>query len=198
MALEPQEHRSFFGKAANVVLIVLVLIALVMAYFLYQRLAGDVMPPVPPPDRIQDGTPQNPETRNDTTGSFDFKPLSADERAALNPPDGPDATEGERQAHFDLVARTAVPSEELSIGPNCAVSPAVLRTKQGGEIQLRNYDTVPHLIVFNETSSFSVPAKKSISIPVTFGADSGATGVFGYGCDMSNGGGAVGMWFVTQ
>ena len=189
--MEPQSSgKSKAVRAA--IAVVLLLAVLALAYVAYQRVT----------DRPDSSTPtvteemgEMEESESATEAPPDFPELSPDERAALDPPSGADATEAERREHFLLVERIATWSEELAIGPDCAVSPAVLRTELGADLRFKNYDTEPHFIIFDENVSFSVPAGGQVVVPVRFGTGSGVPGVFGYGCDTDPT--TAGMLLVT-
>jgi plastocyanin len=165
MELEPQEH-SFFSTSGKVILPIFVVVALVLSYFLYQKVQYGATPYAEPQDTPADTT--NTDAR------------SSDEQTVLKLPSG-DASPEARAAHFTAVQKIAVDTTELSIGANCKVSPVVLKTKMGTKLSFKNTDTAEHTIVFSATLSFPVPANQSITVPATFGK---VAGLYGYNCDQ--------------
>jgi plastocyanin len=178
MESESSTHTPLFARVGNSILIVLVVVALILIYFLYQKL--------------HTGSTQSPDTAStalppdvDTTSI----PLSPDEQAVLQSPSS-DAPMEARAAHFMLIQKIAVESGAITIGAGCRVSPVVLKTKMGSELTFKNKDNVPHTLTFSGASPYSVPAGQSITVPATFGT---VAGIYGYVCDETGLAGFVWM-----
>ncbi len=181
MELESQE-KSSSTKVGTTVLALLVLVAVVLSYFLYQNVNNSDI------SSTQDTTaPQATQPQHTATGSA----LSADEQAVLKPP-ASTATPEARAAHFAVVQKIAVDTTTLAIGAACKVSPVVLKTKMGTQLTFKNTDSAPHTITFSAKLSFPVPANQSITVPATFGK---IVGIYGYNCDQK---GLSGMVWVNQ
>lgn len=177
MGPELQESPSSFGRVGGVVLVVLVLVAVALGYFLYQKIGRDT----------------SKYTASQATSTpQDLQMLSPEEREALAYPT--DVTEAGWSAYLAEVGKVSVYTDVLTIGQNCAVSPVVLKTQLGKEVTLTNTDSVPHNIGFaprflfqipanrisTDTFMVQVPANGTIAMPIAFG---GKEGVYGYGCD---------------
>jgi hypothetical protein len=173
--MEPQTRSlsASHGKLGNLILIVLVIAAIVLGYFLYQRM--DLSGP-------------SVKTTEEVTGK------TRDERLVLRYP-AKDVTEEEWNNYLVLVAKLAVEADKISIGANCSVSPVVVKTPlvMGKKVTLENNDSVAHTISFNTPPNFEVPANGKIEMPVDF---KGTPGIYGYGCDNSPD--AVGLIQVLQ
>lgn len=179
---------SSLGKK---IIMVMLVIAVVLLYFVYRQVANDTAPTMP----TEDTAPSAGGVPGPVTGTFNFPPVSADERAVLdmaaNKEDQTNAA-----AYMQKVAQAAKEGGELALGAKCALSPVVLKVKMGGEILIKNYDTVPHAFAtLDGTLSFSVPANESIIAPVN-AANFGATaGAHAYSCDNA---GPAGIIWVSE
>lgn len=190
MELESQENSS--SKVGSVILVILVLVALALSYFLYQRVNNTGTPSAEYTPTQNNNSPSVTTPNNNTTGQPNTQQLSADERAVLQYP-SPDVTPEAWNAYLTLVAKVAVETNVLTIGQNCSVSPVVLRTRSK-EVTLKNTDSVAHTIAF--TSPFfsgTIPPNGSLKMPVDF---KGQLGLYGYGCDGSAQ--AVGLMDVVE
>lgn len=181
MGPESQQNPSP-AKSSNTFLIVLVVVALVLAYILYKNISNTSLLP-----------PEYTETQNTPADSSNAPQLSADERAALTYPS--DMTEEAWNAYLAVVAKIAVETDTLTIGPNCALSPVALKIPLGKEVTLQNNDTVPHSIGFTESllykapangtltesSLFQIPANGTLTMSIDFVSKAG---VYGYSCDQ--------------
>ena len=187
---ESKENTSSI-KMSNTILITLLVVAIVLSYFLYQKITNTAVPS--PQYTNTQNPPPAAETENTSADSFTFPPLSADERGALNMPKSASAPEADFLAHVAFVQKAAVASNTLALGTDCRVSPVVLKTRKGAKIEIKNYDGIPHTIPFDEKRSFAVPAQASITIPVDFGE---IGGIYGYGCEKDSS--AIGMLWLAQ
>lgn len=159
--MEPQTTSI---SKSSLLLAVLILGAAVMGYLLYQKMGLKINQP--PVVGLGKGT----------------EPTS-EERAVLNYP-GADVSEAEWTNFLVLVAKLAVETNTITIGADCSVSPVVTKTPlvAGKKFTLRNTDSVPHTISFNNPPNYTVPAGGTAQLPVDFG---GIPGIYGYGCDNS-------------
>lgn len=170
-------HREKKGsKAVVATLGGLVVVAVVLAVLVYKKNGGGSYV-----ERPQANFPASGQQSLVVPGSGDV--LSAP---------GPNATEAERQAHGQLVASSAVETKSIDL-TSCQAKPLVSRFREGAEITLINNDPVPHVMVFNPSLTFPVPAKSSSKIKANFGY---GPGIYGFGCDQSPM--AVGMILLTE
>ena len=172
-------------KGTLILIGILVLVGGVLGYAIYQ--SGALKSEQATPARQgQTGTSVSaPSTSTERTG------LSGEERAALNPP-GEDASEDERQRHTDLVFKLATDTDVLRIS-NCEPSPVVMRVVNKREFIVRNSDLTDRTIFIDEERQYVIPAQGETVLPADFGKESG---IYGYGCDLSNKG--VGVFLVTE
>lgn len=105
--------------------------------------------------------------------------LSGDAERVLTTP-GPEATEEERIAHFELARRLAQESDVLDLSACSLADPVVLKVTEGDAFTVKNDDTQPHTMVFNEDTLRQIPAGGSIELTADFEMGSG---LYGYGCD---------------
>src|SRR5581483_2225278 len=81
-----------------------------------------------------------------------FHTLTADEQQILkikkSDPQG-------KLSHYDLIARTAVPTDKLEIW-QCQVRPVVIRLKIGQMLTYVNFDNVPHQIQSDLAHNYAV------------------------------------------
>lgn len=160
-------------KYLNVLLIILAFIALILGYTIIYREGGPR-----PGQEVKKYAPTSSELRSD-------------EFAVLNTP-GPDASEEERNRHFDIVVRLATAAEELNIS-ECTPTPVVMTIKEGETLIVRNDDSVDRSIVFDQENIYPIPARSTQKIAGLFER---GLGIYGYGCDSLPT--AVGMFFVTE
>ncbi|MDP2735599.1 MAG: hypothetical protein Q8P12_05330, partial [bacterium] len=116
--------------------------------------------------------------------------LSGDAGRVLTTP-GPDATEEERIAHFELARRMAQESDVLDLSACSLADPVVLKLTEGQSFAVKNDDEQPHTMVFNENTMHQIPAGGSIELTADFEM---GPGLYGYGCDSVPR--AVGLLFV--
>ncbi len=200
MELGPHENQSSH-KIASGVLVVLVLVALVLSYYLYQT--------------VMNGSARNGSILEEQTPVADgtLPPLSDAEIQALQtpltvavasptgmdlfgnpvtPPKIPEGSEGMSytEAAFENIA---VVAETVTMGKECRVSPVVLKVKKGASVAFKNIDTVPHEVIFSQQRSFTVGVGSSISVPIDFGTV-GMT--YGYGCESQPS--AIGLMWIAE
>lgn len=169
--MEPQTQASQ-GKMGNIILLVLLVVALVLGYFLYEKMKGPAVVP---------GIGKGIEA---TSG----------ERAVLNYP-AAGVSEEEWKNYLIAIAKVAVETDTITIGAGCSVKPVVLKTAlvMGKTVKVKNTDSVPHTLSFNNPPNFLVAANSTTEMPVDF---KGVPGIYGYGCDNSPQ--AVGLIQVLQ
>ena len=185
--MEP-DNTSSFAKIGNVVLVMLVLVALVLSYFLYQRMkqtdtttANNPAPKGTPTQTAPKPTIGGQAQGNNPSGTPTNRPLSEDERAVLNYP-SPNVTPEAWTKYLGLVQKIAVETDTLTIGKGCSVSPIVLKTKLGKKVTLKNTDGVSHSIGLSPKRFFEIPANATFDMPVDF---DGKASIYAYGCDKS-------------
>lgn len=171
MESQSSQKKIAKGGRGDMVLGLLALAALVLGYFLYQKLK------VPAP-------------KITTTNSAE----TSDERAVLRYP-ARDVTPGEWNNYLVLVAKLAMETDTVTVGPNCKITPVVVKTPlvSGKKLHFKNSDTVAHEIAFTNPPSYAIAANSTVDIPIDF---KGVPGIYGYGCDMSPN--AVGLVQVLQ
>ncbi len=113
-------------------------------------------------------------------GSFDFKPISDDEKGALKGPFAEKSDDSNELSYVEYAQKTATSSNSLAVGAGCVVSPVVLKVTKGMEIELKNFDSVPHTITVNADATFTVPAAGNLKINTDFGEPGG---IYGYLCE---------------
>ncbi|MDP3778758.1 MAG: hypothetical protein Q8R30_01760 [bacterium] len=164
------------NQLITIVLIVLVLIALVLGYFIYVQLS-----PL--------GVAQKDYSTE--SGSSPNQNLTADEQAVLNPP-AKGSTEDAFKQHAELVQRLAKDADYLDI-TGCAANPVVFRVKDKTKIAVKNSDQGKHSLIFDSAHIYEIPPHATTQIAIDF---SHGSGIYGYGCDGVPH--AVGMFLVTN
>lgn len=89
------------------------------------------------------------------------------------------ATDEEKQRHFDLAVSLARESQALEI-TNCKANPIVLKIENGKSFTVVNKDSVEHALVLTPELRFVIPAESPKTIAADFGK---GPGLYGYGCD---------------
>ena len=183
----------------NAVLVFLVLVAVVLGYFVYQKITtGGTTTPLNqevsqmPVEGVVDGSQEATTDRAAVPIPSEDPTLTADERAVLNPP-ASGSPEGDFQAHFALAQRTATEANMLTMSAGCRMNPVILKAQNETTVLVQNQDTVAHTIVFNGTLTYPVPAGGEVSLPIGFEK---GVGLYGYACDASAS--AAGMILVTE
>jgi hypothetical protein len=118
--------------------------------------------------------------------------LTQDELGSITNPPGPDASEPERQAYFDIVARAAVPAEYLDITA-CLPSPIAFLTEHKQPMTVKNNDATEHTLRINQDHVYTIPPESDKTIIADFGF---GAGFYGYACDESED--TAGMLFVVD
>lgn len=131
-----------------VVNIVLILVALILGYFIYQQRSTS--------ESIR--VPDNSDKKN----------------VLLWPPQN--ASVEEKQRHDDLVRSLAADAEFLDILSDCTAQPVVLRVRFGETFTIRNQDIVDHVITVNEDNIFSIPVGGTKDVKADFGKGRGNYG----------------------
>ena len=107
---------------------------------------------------------------------------------------GEDATDEERQAHWDLVVAAAVNVNFLDIS-GCTPTPLVIEVGYGEAIEIRNSDTVFPRTLWHGGARFTIPAGSTSGMVVTEFVGTGeGDGIAGYGCHGYQGG----IFFVNS
>lgn len=191
-----RSNKPLFGNVGIMVAIAVILLVFfsVLSYFLYQKIATGTPVPVSSSGKAstQNNTQQAEVVLQDDRDSFVFLPLSEDERKILKPP-VPSASSEEMAIYGSLVQKVAVASEKLAVGVNCKIQPVVVKVQKGANLELKNYDSTPHTIRFDEKRSFLIPASGSITAPVDFPKE---VGMYGYACDDHSG--PAGIVFIVE
>lgn len=166
MGPETTQQPASSGAPARIALVVCLALAVVAGYFVFQKLSDGTDAPV---------APANPAPGE----PFDFPALSAQEQEILNTPMVP-TEDGLFTLASPLVAQIAASAETLAMGEGCRMHPSVVKTKKGTPLQVRNYDSVPHTVIFGATRSYEVAPGGTATIPVDFGT---AGEAYAYGCE---------------
>jgi hypothetical protein len=185
------------GGFFEILLILLVIIAAVLGYFIYTKYNANQSPntsiDVSNDETNSTATTSNISVDGDAEGEVPITPYidpQADKKkqVLVFPPQ--DASSDAQQKHSDLVSELSVTSEVLDIS-SCDPVPVVLRVSPESKVKLTNYGaTESTLYVGGKT--FVVPADGSTEI--TISSDIGSTpGIYGYAC---NGRGLVGIFAV--
>ncbi len=135
---------------------------------------------------------QTPVNENTSEESFNFSPLTGDERAALNAPKSA-ASEQAIFAHAEAVHKIAVATDSVVVGAECRTSPAAVKIAKGKSLNFKNYDSIAHTIIFDATHSVVVPANGNASLTLSFGEP---LHIYGYGCELSEN--PVGMVLIAE
>lgn len=192
VVMEPKTS-SRFQLVLNIAIAVLLVAALVLGYFVYQKYAPMAESPNEPAvGVVETDAPDTQEASPSSGDGRELKALSDREREALTPP-GPGASEEEFQQHFSLVQEVAVNESILLVGEDCVVYPAIMRTKIGTDLTFLNQDSMQHVITFNEEHSYILPPGEPVALSADFGQ---GAGLYGYGCD--EGTAAAGMMLVAE
>ncbi len=116
----------------------------------------------------------------------------ADRKAVLAAP-GPDAAAD----YQSLVERMAQPSPALAIGPNCTMTPLVLKLPQDASLTITNTDTVPHTVAFEDGGLFYLAPDYEKEI-ILASALSKAAGIHRYRCDDISKTENVGVVYIVE
>ncbi len=110
---------------------------------------------------------------------------------------GEDATDEEKQCHWELVKAAAVNVNLLDIS-GCTPDPLVIEVAQGESITIKNSDTTDHTLQFGRDSSITIPAGGTRDVVVSDFAGLGEEGLrrgfYTYGCD----GVLAGIWYISH
>ena len=173
ITIKTTKRETFFYLA----IVLLALVAIVLGYLIYQQQFSE------------ESTSQESLTRSGIEQTPQKK--STDEIVeVLNIPP-PDASQEEKQKHFELALREAKEASYLDITQCTLAAPVVFKVREGESFEVRNNDTEPHTIIINPENTFTIPAKESRDIAPDFVQ---GPGLYGYACD--NVPRAVGMLFV--
>jgi len=164
----------------NIAIVVLIVVALVLGFAIKNK-GGDKAPV---------DTPSNGGGVSAGADQRDLSRLSDDERATMDIPYN--GTDEEKQTHFDLAASLARESDALDLS-GCLGSPLVMVVSVGSDLKVKNSDSVSHRLIFDQDTSFDIPAGKTETIKDVF---SQGVGLYGYGCDQHAG--VAGLFLVTQ
>ncbi len=116
----------------------------------------------------------------------------ADRTAVLAAP-GPDAAAD----YQSLVERIAEPSPTLAIGPNCAMTPLVLKLQKDASIKITNTDTIPHTVAFEDGGLFYLAPDYEKEIALA-SALSKTAGIHRYRCDDISKTENVGVVYIVE
>ncbi len=173
------------GKTIKILILILVVTAGVLILFAYMGQNENVIMSGNPY-----GVPSSGPVSDQSAGSRG-NDISAQDKAALFPFPGPNASAEERKKHADLVMKLAQQVDELFIG-GCKPSPFVMGVSLKKDFTIRNSDSVPHRILF-QSIQLDVPANGSLVVHPSKVFDKGQ-GDYGYYCDSSS---ARGIFYVA-
>jgi hypothetical protein len=156
---------------------ILVIIAVVLGYKIYEKKAPASAKPVVTSNQ----STSTPVTTNNTTVKT---------AAAIPKPPAAGASNTELRAWGELISKLAVPTNKLEITA-CKPNPAVIALDSGTSFSVTNKDSVSHILVLNPTTTFTIDAGATKSIKADFGK---GPGMYAYGCD--NGNEPVGVFLV--
>ncbi len=156
---------------------ILALIAIVLGFLIYRQLPPEKRITVLARRLLPSPKPTPP-------------PPLTDEQAVLHPP-GENGSDADRQKFSDLIHKLAKDAVALVI-TNCQPQPLVMHLVQDTTLEIKNADDLDHYIVLDPQHKYTIPAKKSSQVKVTF---SQGPGIYGYACDQSPQ--AVGFFSVT-
>lgn len=157
-------------KFTSIFIYILLGIALVLGYFIYQQLS--------PETPITDRQAPSPGVTPSEQGVLAFA--------------GEDASAEERELHAELVRREAKDVNILDIS-NCTPDPVALRVEYGESITIKNSDTVAHTLSHRETSIIPAGGTKDVVVSDFAEIEEGIEGFAGYSCDGS----LVGVFHIT-
>lgn len=179
--MEPElQNNSAHSKSNKLTLVFAVVIILGVFYF-WSQMGSLTQPPL---------ISSNNESDEITT--FNFLPLTLEEKAALNSPKSATAQQA-ISAHAEAVYKIATVANLVAVGVDCRVSPVVLKIQKDKMINFRNYDNIDHTMIFGENRSVVVPANGSASLPANFGE---VLRIYGYGCEL--GSEPIGMILIAE
>ena len=174
ITIKTVKRETFFYLA----IVLLALLAIVLGYLIYQQQFSEESISQEPPARS--GIEQTPQEK-----STDEIP------EVLNIPP-PDASQEEKQKHFEIALQEAKEASYLDITQCTLAVPVVFRVREGESFEVRNNDTKPHTIIINPENTFTIPAKESRDIAPDFVQ---GPGLYGYGCDLTAH--SVGLFLVA-
>lgn len=163
----------------NVAIVVLIVVALVLGIAIKSKDGGS-----------SNSSGTSPAGFASTGEPRDLTNLSDDEKSVLEVPYS--GTDEEKQAHFDLAASLARENDALDIS-GCLGSPLVMVVPLGSNLKVTNNDSIDHEIIFDQDTSFNIPAEGSKTLKGVF---SKGVGLYGYGCDKQPG--VSGLFLITQ
>ncbi len=150
----------------SVFVIIMVGIAVVLGYAIYNQQNN--------PNIVSTSTPV-------LTPSVSMKSPSADKDFLLSI--NANSSDADKKKHYDLAVSMAKESMYLE-GTNCAFDPFVLKVKDGAAIKVKNNDSHPTTITFNDKLKFTVSANSTKEFQATLGH---GPGLYGYGCESNSG-----------
>ena len=174
-------------------IIVLIVIALVLGGAIFKKIFLNSNSNQLPPSAQNTPNSQNQQAPNQRGATLPTvsprTDLTADEKQVLNVP--VNGTQQQREQNLALAQKLAVKSETLNIS-SCHPVPVVLGVMFGQDFIIKNTDSVSHSVAFNQNHVYTIPANGQSVVKADFGHNSG---LYGYGCDASNG--AAGLVLVS-
>ncbi len=159
------------NKLLNLAILVLILNALLLGYFILKR--ANLDPDLLSFNKIPIVSP--------TSAPTPVVVVADSERDVLKFP-GRKATGLDKSAYSALVQKYAKESDYLDIG-KCNPTPLVIKVKVGNTIKLRNQDTSDHTLSLSSQKGFLVSAGETREIKIDFFPN--GQGIYSYGCDAS-------------
>lgn len=91
---------------------------------------------------------------------------------------GPDASPEDTEVFVEAIRKHAVSANIVEVKESCALSPAIIRIKEGDGLTFKNLDALQHTIVIIE--QYTIPAGGAHALSATFEK---GPGIYGIGCD---------------
>ena len=115
------------------------------------------------------------------------------QRKLLVPPEKAGLT---KEMYEQQVSQLSEKGTVITMGPECDMSPLILRLTTGDSLQVHNTDGVEHVIAFEDENFFAVSAgdTRNINITTVFGKKEG---IYRYRCGESTHNENVGILYIT-
>ena len=122
-------------------------------------------------------------------------PIVSDARSLLQ---APDVSDPSAVLQYETqVADASIETDTVIVDANCAMTPLILKMREGSILKIDNRDTADHTISFEDQNFFNVSADqvREINITDTFGKGSG---MYRYKCSDISFDQNVGILYVTN
>lgn len=164
------------GTLLNIVLIVLLIVAGVLGYLVYQKFV---------PTEIKTET----DDRSSNTAQQNGQPLSAEasEFASMSDaelvrvmPGSGDVSEATLQAYSTQTNERAVATDRITIAEGCQIEPAIVSVPLGGTITFVNQSQVTQRLMMSQDWQVAIDAGQTREVIIDYET---GQGVYGYSCD---------------